>query len=121
MENAFCHIELNSNDPGKAKDFYGELFSWKFEDYPMPEGTYTMLNPGKDPQGGIFKNPVPGIPSHWLVYIQVEDIVESTEKAKQLGAKVHKDITDIPDMGRFSVIEDPTGAVAALWQSVQKK
>ena len=120
MNNVFCHIEMNSNDPDKAKKFYQELFDWEFEDYPMGEEVYTMLKTGKEPGGGIFKNPVPEAPSHWLVYIQVDDINESTEKVKELGGVVHKEVTEIPDMGSFSVVEDSAGGVFALWQPKAK-
>ncbi|MCH7535002.1 MAG: VOC family protein, partial [Bacteroidetes bacterium] len=29
MPNPFCHIELQTNDTDKAKDFYSQLFDWK--------------------------------------------------------------------------------------------
>ncbi len=116
MENSFCHFELNSNDPDKAREFYKEMFDWKYEDFPMGEETYTMIKTGKEPGGGIFKNPVPNVPSHWLAYIQVEDIKASTENAVKLGGVLLKEVTEIPDMGSFSVIQDPTGAVFAMWQ-----
>jgi predicted enzyme related to lactoylglutathione lyase len=38
-------------------------------------------------------------------------------KAKTLGAKVMKDVTEVPDMGWFSIITDPTGAMLGLWES----
>ncbi len=117
MENSFCHIELNSNDPKKAKEFYKEMFTWEYEEHNMDVGEYTIIKTGKEPYGGIFKNPVPEYPSHWLVYILVENIEESTSKVEQLGGKVLKEITPVPGMGKFSVIQDPTDAVVALWQA----
>ena len=36
MPNPFCHVELNTTDVKKAKDFYGKLFNWKLEDLPAP-------------------------------------------------------------------------------------
>jgi predicted enzyme related to lactoylglutathione lyase len=38
MANPFVHVELNTNDLPRAKDFYGKLFDWKFEDVPMDVG-----------------------------------------------------------------------------------
>ena len=35
MANPFVHVELNTHDVGKAKEFYGSLFDWKLEDVPM--------------------------------------------------------------------------------------
>ena len=43
--------------------------------------------------------------------------VAATRKAQALGAKVMKDVTEVPDMGWFSVIVDPTGAALGLWKS----
>ena len=34
VPNPFCHVELNTTDLKKAKDFYGKLFDWKLEDIP---------------------------------------------------------------------------------------
>ena len=43
MANAFVHLELNTQDVDKAKNFYTQLFDWKLEDTPMPTGTYTQI------------------------------------------------------------------------------
>lgn len=67
-----------------------------------------------------MKHPVPGAPSAWLAYVQVDNIATATAKAKSLGATVMKDVTEIPGMGSFSVLIDPTGAAIALWQPKAK-
>ncbi len=78
---------------------------------------YTMIGVGEGTGGGMMKNPVPGIPSHWMAYVLVGDVNASTKKAISLGAKVVKEVTEVPGMGWFSVITDPTGAALGLWQS----
>ena len=121
MANPFVHVELNTTDVAKAKAFYGKLFDWKLEDMPMPDGsTYTMIGVGEGTGGGILKHPMPGAPSMWLAYVQVDDIRAATDKAKSLGAKIAKDVTEIPNVGSFSVITDPTGATFALWKPARK-
>lgn len=121
MANGFVHMELNTTDPAKAKDFYTKMFSWQLEDMSMgPDGTYTMIKPGVDPGGGLLKNPMPGAPSMWMVYVGVDDVKAATAKAKTLGAKIEKDVTEVPGMGWFSILSDPTGAPFALWQSAQR-
>jgi len=75
-----------------------------------------MIGVGEGTGGGIMKNPVPGLPSHWLAYVLVEDINASTKKAKSLGAKVVKEVTEVSGYGWLSVITDPTGAALGLWQ-----
>jgi predicted enzyme related to lactoylglutathione lyase len=66
--------------------------------------------------GGIMRHPVPGGPSMWLAYVNVDDVEASTKKAQSLGATVVRDKTEVPQMGWFSIITDPTGALIALWQ-----
>ena len=56
------------------------------------------------------------MPDSWLPYILVEDAAASTKKAKELGATICKDVTEMPGFGWFSVISDPTGALFGLWQ-----
>ena len=117
MANPFVHVELNTTDQDKAKAFYGKLFDWKLEDVPMGDSTYTMIKVGSGTGGGIMKHPVPGAPSAWLSYVEVDDIKAATAKAKSLGANVMKDVTEVMGMGWFSIIVDPTGAVLGIWQT----
>jgi len=117
MANPFVHIELNTTDLSKAKEFYGQLFDWTLEDVPMgPDMTYTLIKVGEGTGGGMMKHPVPGAPSTWLAYVAVDDIKASTEKARSLGAMIVRDVTDIPGVGSFSILVDPTGAHLALWK-----
>jgi predicted enzyme related to lactoylglutathione lyase len=64
-----------------------------------------------------MKHPMPGQPSIWIPYIQVEDLAGDTAKAKALGGTVIRDITEIPGRGWFSIILDPTGAAIGLWKA----
>ena len=119
MANPFVHVELNTQDVAKAKDFYGKLFDWKLEDMPGPMD-YTLIKVGEGTAGGIMKHPMPGQPSFWLAYVGVDDIKASTAKAKSLGANLIKDVTEIPNVGWFSIFMDPTGAALALFQAKMK-
>jgi len=49
-------------------------------------------------------------------YVLVDNISAATEKAKSLGATIVAGVTEIPDLGSYSMILDPTGAAFALWQ-----
>ena len=116
MPNAFVHVELNTTDLDRARAFYGKLFDWTLEDIPMPEGVYTLIKVGQGTGGGMMKHPMPGAPSAWLAYVQVDDIHAATEKARSLGATIVRDATEVPGQGWFSILIDPTGAALALWQ-----
>ena len=117
MANPFVHVELNTTDVEKAKGFYTKLFSWKLEDMPMPEGSYTMISVGEGTGGGMMKHPMPGAPTLWIPYVLVTDVAAATQKAKSLGATVIKDKTEVQTMGWFSIITDPTGGTLGLWQT----
>ena len=70
--------ELNTRDLAGAKDFYGAVFGWTFEDNDMGEaGTYTTIKLGEDMVGGILNMTERGVPeqvpAHWQVYFAVED------------------------------------------------
>jgi hypothetical protein len=120
MANPFVHVELATTDPDQAKRFYQSLFDWKLDDVDMGGGmTYTMVQVGEGTGGGMMKQMVPGAPSAWLAYIQVDDIRAATTKAQSLGAKVVHDVTEVTGMGWFSIILDPTGAHLGLWQTKQ--
>ena len=118
MPNPFVHVELNTTDVDKAKEFYSKLFDWTLEDVEMgPSDTYTIIKVGEGTGGGMLKNPMPDVPSFWLAYVLVDEIGAATKKAASLGAKVVKDSVEVPKMGWFSIIQDPTGAALALWQA----
>src|SRR6266478_6272721 len=101
MGNPFVHVELMSNDVGKAKSFFGKLFDWKLEDMPMGDSNYTIIKVGEGTGGGIMKNPIPGAPSAWMAYVLVDDLRAATAKAKSLGAAVMKDATEVMGAGTF--------------------
>lgn len=55
-------------------------------------------------------------PVGWIPDVLVDDVRASTDKAKSLGGEVMKDVTEMPDMGSFSIMQYPTGSVLGLWQ-----
>ena len=114
MANPFVHVELMTTDVTKAKACYTGLFDWQLEE--IPEMDYTLIKVGEGTGGGLMQTPTQDVPSSWLAYVQVDDAIASTEKARALGATICKEVTEIPGIGWFSVITDPTGATLALWQ-----
>jgi predicted enzyme related to lactoylglutathione lyase len=122
MGNPFVHIELATTDINKAKSFYGSLFDWQLEDHDMGNNMiYTMVKVGNGVGGGMMKHPMPGAPSAWVPYVDVANVNAATAKAKSLGAKVLRDVGEVPNVGSFSIIQDPTGGVIGLWQEKARK
>ena len=123
---SFCWLELGTTDQKSAKNFYSSLLGWTAEDMPMSPGmTYTMFRlGGKDVAGGytLMKDQIDNrVPPHWMPYIRVESADASAAKAAQLGAQQIVPPSDIPHVGRFALLQDPTGAHISIFQPGQHK
>jgi predicted enzyme related to lactoylglutathione lyase len=108
----FVWRDLMTTDPEKSESFYTSLFGWTINPVDMGEiGTYRMFRNGEKDFGGITPtDPSEGRPSHWLSYIATPSVDDATAKATELGATIGVPPTDIPGIGRFSVVIDPQGA-----------
>jgi hypothetical protein len=114
--NRFVHIELNTDDDGKAVGFYKKLFKWKLQ--PMKGMPYTMVETGsKEGGAGITKKPMPEAPAMWLPYVEVDSVKKTVAKAKSLGATVHVEYQPIPGMGALGIFADPTGGTIGVWEA----
>ncbi len=105
-------------DATKAQGFYGELFHWKTQGMPTPDGgTYTMIAVENQTIGG-FAPAIPGetAGAHWRTHLQVSDAAATAAKVKQLGGKVIKEPHKMGEMGTMGLVADPQGAQLALWQ-----
>jgi predicted enzyme related to lactoylglutathione lyase len=120
---ALTWTELATNDTGAAKKFYTSLFGWKEKTSTGGGMTYTEFSVGDTPQGGMMEineqMKSMHVPPNWLNYFQVADCDATANKAKELGAKLLVPPQDIPNTGRFSVIQDPQGAVFAIYKQVR--
>ncbi|MEM7009059.1 MAG: VOC family protein [Thermodesulfobacteriota bacterium] len=109
--------ELATNDTEKAKEFYTELFGWTYDEMDMGGGmTYTAFKNGDWPAAGMMAigQDMGDMPPTWSVYFAVNDCDSSTEEATNLGGQTIVPPTDIPEVGRFSFLQDPQGAVFAI-------
>lgn len=112
-----CWNEVYATDDQKAQAFYTQVFGWRAEPKPLPDGSvYRVQMLGDKQAGGLMKHPMPGAPSCWVVYFFVEDLAAATKKAKGLGASARMENVPIPAVGAFSMLHDPTGALFALFQ-----
>jgi uncharacterized protein len=107
--------ELSTPDEKKALAFYEKIFGYAHDTMDMgPQGTYYILKKDDKPRGGLMKSPMPNMPAGWLPYVLVANCDASLARAKQLGAKECMGATDIPNVGRFAIVNDPTGAMIAF-------
>jgi len=113
----FVWYDLMVADEKAGLDFYNALVGWGAQPFAGQE-PYMMFTREEIPLGGVMalEKAPPNTPPHWLGYVHVSDIDASTARAKELGGEVMHPPTDIPDVGRFSVISDPQGAVICLFE-----
>src|SRR6266568_6359023 len=115
----FVWYEHLTRDVQAAIAFYSEVVGWTTQ--PFGEGMdYTMWAGSQGPLGGVMKLPDEaakmGVPPHWMVHVQVEDVDATAALTRKLGGKVWKEPADIPTVGRFAVIADPQGAAISVFK-----
>ncbi|HEY8206177.1 MAG TPA: VOC family protein [Myxococcaceae bacterium] len=117
----FVWFDLVTKDLGAAQSFYKSLLGWETKDVDVapPMNKYTMFVHNGEQFGGVIPPPDANAPPTWLPYISVEDVDKVTNRAGALGGKVLMAPADIPNVGRFSVISDPTGGVVSPMSFLQ--
>ena len=108
-----CWIDTSQRDLEAAAGFYGELFGWEFREGASDRYLFASVS-GLD-VAGIAHQPDAG--PAWNTYIEVDSADWATADAIQLGGRVLMPPFDVPEAGRMSVIEDPTGAVFCMWEA----
>jgi len=115
----FCWTEIATDTLETCKTFYTKVFGWQFK---KSEATgmegFEYLEFGADVEkqfGGMFQmkpefyggeTPKP----HMNIYVAVDDADATASKAFDLGGTILSPPSDIPNVGRFCRIKDPTGA-----------
>lgn len=113
--------DLTVNNAEQLRDFYLKVIGWESESLSMGDyDDFIMKNPvSEDAIAGIChaKGSNEGLPTQWLLYIQVEDVEKSSKSCLENGGKL---LTEIRSMGNyhFCVIQDPAGAVCAICSEV---
>jgi uncharacterized protein len=115
-------VDVQTSDQAAAKQFYGELFGWVYNDQPIDEANgvyYSIATLGGLDVGAIapLDPSAAGVPPHWNSYVSVDDLEAVTAKVAAAGGTVVAPPFDVMDAGRMSVIADPTGAIFELWQA----
>lgn len=115
-DGTFCWNELATRDLGAAKKFYTELLGWRLKESNAAGMAYHEIVVGGEHVGGLYQmGPEYGdAPPHWTAYVAVDDVDARAARVEELGGKVCVPPTDIPDVGRFCVINDPSGATLSL-------
>jgi predicted enzyme related to lactoylglutathione lyase len=116
---SFCREDLLTTHPEEAAGFYASLFGYTVESVdPGPLGAYRILRRGQRRTAGIMplsRDAQAG--AHWLTYLRVKDVGRAVRNAKEIGATVRVPPRDIPGIGRFGVLADPTGAAFGVFRA----
>jgi steroid delta-isomerase-like uncharacterized protein len=109
------HLEIPAADRSTAAAFYREMFSWEFEHQPE-EFRYTTFKTGNI-AGGFAELASGYMPGDVTFYVGSEDIESDLRRAEKLGGKTLVPRTEIPGMGWFAIIADPTGNRVGLFST----
>ncbi len=114
-------MDLTVENATAIKDFYRQVVGWQITNVEMGGyRDYCMNEPetGKTVAGICHALGVNAqLPAAWLIYITVEDLNQSIAYVTELGGEIIIEPRDYGGQGRYCVIRDPAGAVAALYQT----
>lgn len=117
----FFWSDLTVPDATSLKDFYAEVAGWQVQEVAMNDNgekynDFAMMINNDTPvsgvcnQRGVNKN----IPPQWIMYINVENVSESLNKALNLGGTLLLESKKADGSYNFVIIQDPAGAVFGL-------
>ena len=115
--------ELSTNDIDRAIEFYASLFGWRIAEIDTGGGPryWTIEHEGaaKGRNGGARElapeQTQAGVPPHWMPYFTAASATETIATAKQAGGALLAGPIDIP-AGRIAVLQDPQGAIFAIFE-----
>ena len=109
----FLWHELNTADTAAAQSFYSKVLGWKTQSWDL-DPSYTLFVANSGPVGGTTSE---SGQAQWISYIGTDDIEATVTQAQELGAVVTKQISDMPNGGRYALLDDPQGASFGVYQS----
>lgn len=111
-------MDLTVKDATQIKSFYQNVIGWESTAFSMGDyNDYCMIPQNQEsPVCGIChaKGANASLPAQWLIYITVENLETSLKHCKDLGGQQLSDIKSAGN-GKYAVIQDPAGAVCALF------
>lgn len=110
-------VDLGIPDLQRAKEFYGTLFGWEFDEGPPETGHYTMCLVRGRPAAAIMPNPDTDATSFWWnLSFATDDCDGTAKRITDAGGRLVTPPMDVMDVGRMAIVVDPTGAQFGLWE-----
>ena len=110
----FAWDELYAADVDAAKGFYGAILGWTTSASPF-DG-YEFLDSGETHVAGLMKKTDEMPVAAWGTHFGTSDLDGSVARAGELGATVIVPPSELENVGRFSMLTDPTGAAFGLFE-----
>jgi predicted enzyme related to lactoylglutathione lyase len=115
-----CWVDTSQPDPDAAREFYGGLFGWEFENVLPPDspGKYYVARLRGGDVAAVGSPPEGAPPTAvWNTYIWVDSADETASKVRAAGGTVLTEPFDVTDAGRMAVFADPAGAAFCVWEA----
>ncbi len=113
-------FDLTTNMADELKGFYEAVVGWESSELSMGSyNDYVMTSPeSKAPVSGVChaRGNNADLPPQWLMYVYVGDVEASIAACVQRGGKALAPIRIMGGQGKYCVIQDPAGAVLALFE-----
>lgn len=110
----FCWETLSTKDVARAKGFYGSVVGWTLASSPSGNADMSVFKAGDNVVADV--EIAKSAPPHWTTYVVVPRLDDANAHAIELGATVLVPRVEVPNIGRISIIQDPTGAVLGLFE-----
>jgi predicted enzyme related to lactoylglutathione lyase len=118
MHGQFVWYELMTPDLDAARRFYAPITGWGTQPF---DQDYMLWTTGGVPFAGLFRlgqeQREQGIPPNWMPYVEANNIDETARLVTSLGGKIVHGPEEIPNVGRFAVVQDPQGATFGIYKS----
>jgi predicted enzyme related to lactoylglutathione lyase len=117
--NEISHFEIPAKDPNKLRQFYSDVFGWKFKNSAAENLQYWQISTGTKHlpgvNGGMYKkgsdNQTP------INYVSTPDINESMAEIERAGGHITVGKKGTAEHGWTAIGTDPEGNAIGLFES----
>ena len=127
--NRVINFEIHAKDPGRAQQFYCDVFGWEISNLGPQMGNYRMVDTGDNAPGTRWPGINGGITPRmgdaptgtqavnaFVCTIGVDNIDTYIDKVKKAGGTIAFDKMDVPGVGWLAYCKDPEGNIFGMLQ-----
>jgi predicted enzyme related to lactoylglutathione lyase len=116
----FTWLELATENPASAREFYTAVFGWKFREVTGAPPSYAVIENDTGKVAGVFRHPRPAnatVGARWLPMISVTNAASAAQVVRDRGGQVLAPPKVVAGRGTHAVFRDPEGAVFGVLRS----